>query len=269
MSISPTDTQKLVVREHFRQVSTAWGSRYREQPQRLSDLDLVLRREHIQEVLRPICEAAAKLRILDLGCGTGDVLDGLPRERLRVIGMDLVPEMAGAAARAHPRDAFAAADAGAIPLAGGSIDVVICSGMLEYVPDPACVLAGIWWVLRPGGHLILSVPNRSSWLRKLSNVEIRAERAAIRLVHRLCGRESTDDLPRYSHAQWSLPRISELLQQAGFHVDCVRFNTYGLWGRLGRSRVNLAFCRWMTCRFNRAGFISRNAAFTMVLRARA
>ena len=45
-----------------------------------------------------------------------------------------------------------------IPLAGGQFDVVICTQMLEYVPDPGAVIAEIYRVLKPGGCLLLSAP---------------------------------------------------------------------------------------------------------------
>lgn len=45
-----------------------------------------------------------------------------------------------------------------IPLASGQFDVVICTQVMEYAPDPAAVIAEIHRVLKPGGSLILSVP---------------------------------------------------------------------------------------------------------------
>jgi SAM-dependent methyltransferase len=46
-----------------------------------------------------------------------------------------------------------------VPLAGARFDVVICTQMLEYASDPAAVIAEIHRVLKPGGHLLLSVPS--------------------------------------------------------------------------------------------------------------
>jgi SAM-dependent methyltransferase len=48
-----------------------------------------------------------------------------------------------------------------IPLADNQFDLVVCTQMLEYAPEPAVVLAEIHRVLRPGGHLFLSVPSVS------------------------------------------------------------------------------------------------------------
>jgi SAM-dependent methyltransferase len=45
-----------------------------------------------------------------------------------------------------------------IPLATEQFDLVICTQVLQYVAEPAVVIAELHRVLKPGGHLILSVP---------------------------------------------------------------------------------------------------------------
>ncbi len=47
-----------------------------------------------------------------------------------------------------------------LPLAGGSIDRVICSETLEHVPLDGAAIAELVRVLRPGGRLAVSVPRR-------------------------------------------------------------------------------------------------------------
>jgi SAM-dependent methyltransferase len=50
-------------------------------------------------------------------------------------------------------------DASALPLADGSVDLVLSLELVEHVPEPAAVLAEIARVLKPGGTVILSVPS--------------------------------------------------------------------------------------------------------------
>ncbi len=45
-----------------------------------------------------------------------------------------------------------------VPFAGAQFDLVICTQVLEYVSDPAAVIAEIYRILKPGGRLLLSVP---------------------------------------------------------------------------------------------------------------
>lgn len=49
-------------------------------------------------------------------------------------------------------------DARHIPFADGSADAVLCTQVIEHIPEPAPVLQDIWRILKPGGKLILSVP---------------------------------------------------------------------------------------------------------------
>lgn len=45
-----------------------------------------------------------------------------------------------------------------IPLANEQVDLVICTQVLQYLPEPAAVVAEIYRVLKPGGSVLLSVP---------------------------------------------------------------------------------------------------------------
>lgn len=49
-------------------------------------------------------------------------------------------------------------DARVLPVADSSVDVILCTQVIEHIPEPVPVLQEIWRVLRPGGTLILSVP---------------------------------------------------------------------------------------------------------------
>ncbi len=49
-------------------------------------------------------------------------------------------------------------DLARLPLASDSFDAVLCTQVLEHVPDPAGVVAELYRVLRPGGRLYLSAP---------------------------------------------------------------------------------------------------------------
>lgn len=46
-----------------------------------------------------------------------------------------------------------------IPLPDAKVDLVLCTQVLQYVSDPAAVIAEIHRVLKPGGHVLLSVPS--------------------------------------------------------------------------------------------------------------
>ena len=51
------------------------------------------------------------------------------------------------------------ANAERIPFPSQEFDLVLCTQMLEYAPDPGLVLSEIHRVLKPGGRVLLSVPS--------------------------------------------------------------------------------------------------------------
>lgn len=104
-------------------------------------------------------------RVLDLGCGRGRHLHAVAQYgALAAVGLDLDFDDVRDA-----RDAFAWApdardwgvlqgDALKTPFADGSFDAVVCSEVLEHLPDYEAALAEIARVLRPHGVLAVSVP---------------------------------------------------------------------------------------------------------------
>jgi glycosyltransferase involved in cell wall biosynthesis len=99
--------------------------------------------------------------ILNLGCGDGLLADRLRERGHTVVGVDAV-EAAGVRDRV---DTFIRADlADGIPAeAGDRFDVVIAGDVIEHLPRPATIMQEIKQVLRPGGQVLLSVPNFGHW----------------------------------------------------------------------------------------------------------
>jgi ubiquinone/menaquinone biosynthesis C-methylase UbiE len=106
---------------------------------------------------------AAPRRVLDVGTGTG-LLAFAAAGRWpdsTVVGLDASAAMLSLARQRtaerwpgrHHRIAWQAADAAALPLEDGSVDLVVSSFMLQLVPERLPVLREAWRVLRPGGHL--------------------------------------------------------------------------------------------------------------------
>jgi len=96
-----------------------------------------------------------KGRILDVACGTG-----YGTAMLGAVGADLSLE-ALRYARRHPA-AYVAADAARLPF-GRRFDAVVSFETIEHVPDPGRFVAECARVLKPGGLLLVSTPNRELW----------------------------------------------------------------------------------------------------------
>lgn len=97
------------------------------------------------------------LRVLEVGCGKGDLLASL-RPRTGV-GVDLSGEMVEAAARKHPGLLFVQADAHFLPLAG-TFDLILLSDLLNDVWDVQRVLGEVRRVCHRRTRVILTSYNR-------------------------------------------------------------------------------------------------------------
>jgi SAM-dependent methyltransferase len=97
-------------------------------------------------------------RILDIPCGSGRHATALAREGHDIIGLDLQPDYLRTA-RAEGLAACAAADMRALPIATGSIDLVLnmwnSLGYFTDAADEAATLAEFRRVLRPGGLVLV------------------------------------------------------------------------------------------------------------------
>ena len=104
----------------------------------------------------------AGLRVLDVGCGDGDLALALWERIAQVTGIDASPEMIDAARlRAKNQKAaiaFEVAAAEHLPLASDQFDLVVAVTILCFVPNAAPVFQEIARVLRPGGRLAVMVP---------------------------------------------------------------------------------------------------------------
>jgi SAM-dependent methyltransferase len=96
--------------------------------------------------------------VLDAGCGTGLNLARLPAGST---GLEINPRSVALLRERLPQHRIVEGDIEAMPFADETFATVLCTEVLEHVPDPAAALSEIQRVLRPNGVLIGSVPARS------------------------------------------------------------------------------------------------------------
>ena len=104
-------------------------------------------------------------RVLDLGCGAGDLLDHLKAERgCQVTGVEIDPDAVVAAIRRGVPVLEVDIDQGLKAFGDGSYDVVVLSRTLQTIRHPREVLHEM---ARIGRRLIVSVPNFGWWGHRL------------------------------------------------------------------------------------------------------
>jgi ubiquinone/menaquinone biosynthesis C-methylase UbiE len=167
---------------------------------------------------------ARMARVLDIGCGPAVLADELLERADEYCGIDLSPQMiARGAARMerHPhggRCSLSVGEAQALGFGDGSFDAVVALGLLEYLPSYQRALCEMWRVLRPGGIVVLAVPNRRSAYRTCRRVADRARNGVKRLLRQA---------PRASESfRWNpcVPaRLDDELREAGFEKAAGRY----------------------------------------------
>ena len=92
----------------------------------------------------------ATARVLDAGCGEGVLVDEF-KDRLAILGVDAN----------YSSEHVRTGSVTALPFADASFDHGLCLDVLEHLtyPEQAEAVAELFRVVRPGGELLISVPN--------------------------------------------------------------------------------------------------------------
>jgi ubiquinone/menaquinone biosynthesis C-methylase UbiE len=167
-----------------------------------------------RETLRRLPLSAAS-RVLDVGCGTGELL-----RRIRanvpdavLAGLDPVPEMLDVAReKLGGRDDLRVGYADRLPWNAGTFDVVVSCNMFHYISEPLTALREMARVLRPTGALVLTDWCDDYFACRICNLYLRLTNRAFYKTYRQA-------------------ECLELLKVAGYEVQSFeRYKISWLWG---------------------------------------
>jgi SAM-dependent methyltransferase len=163
-------------------------------------------RQRIMKRLSPAME------ILDLGAGAGIVEQMNFRGKAsRVCGVDLDPRVETNAYL----DEGLVSDAGAIPYADESFDLVFCDNVFEHLDQPLSTFKEVARVLKPGGFFMFKTPNKWHYMPIIARL---TPHGFHQFVNRLRGRAEVDTFPTRYRVNTKTD-VERFAQFAGFDVE--------------------------------------------------
>jgi ubiquinone/menaquinone biosynthesis C-methylase UbiE len=162
----------------------------------------VARRHLITSLMEHHFEPGGAIRILDVGCGTGAMLDELCRFG-SVTGADFATAALCHCRERGARYPLARADIRRLPFASDTFDAVTAMDIIEHIDDDKAAVAEVHRVLKPGGLLFATVPAFPSlW--------------------------SEHDEALHHYRRYTAPQFKDLLQRVGLAVPKASYTVTAL-----------------------------------------
>ena len=113
------------------------------------------------QLLRQSIAGTDAERVLEVGCGAGDLAGALAGDGIAATGLDISDGAVALAAEAHPACRFIQhqVEDRPWPIEAGAFDVVASFEVIEHLLQPRELLLGARTALRDGGHIAITTPH--------------------------------------------------------------------------------------------------------------
>lgn len=156
--------------------------------------------EELQHTLDTLRAGREQLQVLEAGCGSSSHFDPGPGAHL--VGVDISAKQLD---RNAALDEKIVGDIQALDLDGRQFDVVVCWDVLEHLPQPQRALECLAAATRPGGVLILALPNALSLKGLVTKLTpYRAHVAVYRVVFGNPGAGTEDQGPFHTYMRLAI-----------------------------------------------------------------
>jgi ubiquinone/menaquinone biosynthesis C-methylase UbiE len=163
---------------------------------------------------------SAGMRLLDAGCGRYLEFSRELADTVQVIGVDLEQQLD----TTNQRSPYAIrGNLEYLPFPSNYFDIVISRSVVEHLTDPPNVFREFHRVLKPGGRVILSTPNKWDYISVAARLTpYRWHRA---LVNKMMGVPEDDVFPTLYRAN-TLSKLGRELRSAGFEQQILTAVTH-------------------------------------------
>ena len=176
--------------------------------------------QRLEEITAYFAPYRQSNKLLDLGCGAGDLLEAARRNGWQAQGVDVAEHVVN-----HVRQRGFEVFEGELHEAGfpaGKFDVVTAAELLEHISDPRALLQEVARILRPGGLFWTTTPHARG------------------ISARMLGLQWRCIWPPEHLQLFSIRGLKALLREAGFRdirVDTTGGNPVEIWHALGRTKT--------------------------------
>ena len=179
--------------------------------------------QYIFECLNPIKK---KEKILDIGCGFGYIMWLLEIENYT--GLDISEKVLKIARKLFKKPKFVQGTVERMPFRKENFDIIIFTEVIEHLPNPKKAISEIYRVMRSGGTLFITTPNKFRWLH-FPVARIIPWSLKIKLIKLKRGREYSKQYEKQKQIEkkhgidqhqklYSSRSLSKVLKRAGFEI---------------------------------------------------
>ncbi len=154
--------QSQAVKNRFDHESQEWFDNYNNEPKSIFQFDLQLRKELVLETVLDLAQENEFSRVVEIGCGSCNVIGEIPLKGSQKVGVDLSNKMLETGKKNYSGIALINGDTNFLPFKDDQFDMVLCLGVIQYINSYADAITEISRILKPDGYLILSVPSKHS-----------------------------------------------------------------------------------------------------------